>query len=154
MADYFLDSSALVKRYVREIGFAWVASIFNPSANNETFIASITGVEIIAAVSRRSRGGTITPVDAALTCSQFRSDWLSDYQVIEVNDILLQQAMSLAETYGLRGYDAVQLAAGLLVNRLCVGSGLAPVIFGSADSELNAAAVAEGLVVDNPNSHP
>ena len=89
-----------------------------------------------------------------MTCSQFRADWLSDYQVIEVNDILLQQAMSLAEKYGLRGYDAVQLAAGSQVNRLCVGSGLAPIVFGSADSELNAAAAAEGLVVENPNFHP
>ena len=29
-----------------------------------------------------------------------------------------------------------------------------PPIFGSADTELNAVAISEGLVVDDPNSHP
>jgi uncharacterized protein len=154
MADYFLDSSALVKRYVREIGSAWVSSLFDPSANNEVFVAAITSVEIIAAVSRRARAGTITAADAALTCNLFRADWICDYQVIETNEPLLQQAMALAETYGLRGYDAVQLAAGYQVNRLCVGSGLSPIVFGSADNDLNAAALREGLVVENPNLHP
>ncbi len=32
--------------------------------------------------------------------------------------------MVLAETYGLRGYDAIQLAAGRAVNILCLASGL------------------------------
>lgn len=145
MVDYFTDSSTLVKRYVSEIGSAWVTGLFDPALNNEVFVAAIT---------RRARGGTITAADAASTCNLFRTDWLSDYQVVEVHDALLQQAMALAEAYGLRGYDAVQLAAGCQVNHLCVGSGLAPVVFVSADSELNAAAVQEGLVVDNPNLHP
>lgn len=154
MIDYFIDSSALVKRYVGEVGSAWVTSLFDPALSNEVFVAAITSVEIVAAVTRRARGRTITSADAASTCSQFRTDWLSDYQIVGVTDVLLQQAMALAETYGLRGYDAVQLAAGCQVNHLCIGSGLAPVIFVSADSELNAAAVQEGLVVDNPNLHP
>ncbi len=154
MGDYFADSSALVKRYVSELGSAWVAGLFDPSLHNEIFVAAITGVEIVAAIARRARGGAITTADATSICSQLRSDWVSDYQVVEVNDLLLQQAMSLAEVHCLRGYDAVQLAAGCQVNRLSVGSGLSPVVFVSADHELNEAAAREGLVVDNPNLHP
>jgi hypothetical protein len=59
--------------------------------------------------------------------------------------------MVLAETYGLRGYDAIQLAAGCTVNTLCIFSGLAPIVFVSADNELNVAASNEGLIVENPN---
>ena len=59
--------------------------------------------------------------------------------------------MSLAEAKGLRGYDAVPLAAGYAVNALCLTSGLPPFIFVSADNELNAAASNEGLIVENPN---
>ena len=66
MADYFLDSSALVKRYVRETGSAWVTGILDPLSKNEVFVAAITGVEIVAAVSRRARGGTITAADGEL----------------------------------------------------------------------------------------
>lgn len=57
MAFYYLDSSALVKRYIGETGSAWVLSLFDPKLNNDVLIAAITGVEIIAAIIRRSRAG-------------------------------------------------------------------------------------------------
>ncbi len=31
MADYYLDSSALVKRYVVESGSTWIAGLFEPT---------------------------------------------------------------------------------------------------------------------------
>ncbi len=62
--------------------------------------------------------------------------------------------MALAETHGLRGYDALQLAASIQVNRLCVSSGLPALILVSADGELNAAALNEGLTLEDPNAHP
>ena len=55
MADFFADSSALVKRYVSEVGSAWVAGLFDPSLSNEILVAAITGVEIVAVVARRAR---------------------------------------------------------------------------------------------------
>ena len=60
----------------------------------------------------------------------------------------------LVEMYGLRGYDAVQLAAGCAVNSLCRSSDLVPAIFVSADEEWNVAAAKEGFIVENPNQHP
>ena len=42
MADYYFDSSALVKRYVNEIGSPWVCGLFDPSLGHEAFIAAIT----------------------------------------------------------------------------------------------------------------
>ena len=35
MALYFLDSSALVKRYISETGSAWVLELFTDALNNE-----------------------------------------------------------------------------------------------------------------------
>ena len=63
------------------------------------------------------------------------------------------RAMQVAEKHALRGYDAVQLAAGLTLNDRCQTLGLS-VIFVCADGVLNAAAAAEGLHVENPNLHP
>lgn len=60
MAIYFIDSSALVKRYISETGSAWVLGLFDPAVNNEVFIVAITSVEIIAAITRRSRSGSIS----------------------------------------------------------------------------------------------
>jgi hypothetical protein len=61
--------------------------------------------------------------------------------------------MSLIEKHALRGYDAVQLAAALKVNDLCLATGLPTVVFVAADVALNSAATTEGLTVDNPNDH-
>ncbi|MBN3909089.1 MAG: hypothetical protein HWQ35_21800 [Nostoc sp. NMS1] len=62
--------------------------------------------------------------------------------------------MVLSETYGLRGYDAIQLSVDRAVNIICIANGLPPITFVSADNELNAAVVSEGLMIENPNSHP
>jgi len=64
MAFYYVDSSALVKRYIRETGSIWVLSLFDPSLNNDVLIAAITGVEIIAAIIRRARGRSISITDS------------------------------------------------------------------------------------------
>ena len=48
------------------------------------------------------------PTDAATTRQAFRRDLAPAYQVVEVTLSLANRAMLLAETHGLRGYDAVQ----------------------------------------------
>lgn len=154
MAVYFVDSSALVKRYITETGSTWVLSLFDPALNNDILIAAITGVEIVAAITRRARSGSISAANAMVACNQFRSDLQSEYQVVEITERIITSAMALAETQGLRGYDAVQLAVGREINALCVANSLPPVTFVSADNELNAAAASEGLLVENPNNYP
>ena len=151
---YYMDSSCLVKRYVNEIGSRWVLSITDPVAGNEIYTVRITGVEIVSAISRRKRDGTIISDDAAMVIATLKNDLLNGYQIIEVTEQLVNRAMTLAETYGLRGFDAVQLAAACEVQALCIASGISPLSFLSADKALNAAATAEGLPVDDPNAHP
>ena len=56
--------------------------------------------------------------------------------------------------HGLRGYDAVQLAAAIQVRDERLALGASPPTLVSADTELNAAAMMEGLRVENPNHHP
>jgi uncharacterized protein len=153
MTVYFLDSSALVKRYISEIGSVWVLELFNPAFGNEVFIAAVSGVEIVAAIARRSRGGSISVTDATTVCNQLRSDLQTEYQIIEITESVIDAGMILAQKHGLRGYDAIQLAASCAVNRLCLAHNLPSIIFVSADKELNIAASMEGLVVENPNNY-
>ena len=154
MMGYFVDSSALVKRYVNETGSVWLSGLISPAAGNDIYIARITTVELIAALTRRARGGTIAVADASAACLLSKSDLLHDYEVVEMTATLLDRAMTLAKTYGLCGYDAVQLAAACEVNAFCAAHGLPPLTLVSADSELNTAATGEGLPVDDPNTHP
>jgi hypothetical protein len=92
MSTYFFDSSALAKRYVAEIGTAWVQSLADPAAENSVYVARITLVELVSAISRRRRNGDLTPTAAAAALADVRADFTSDYQVIEITAALVGEA--------------------------------------------------------------
>lgn len=154
MAAFFCDASGIVKRYVPEIGTAWVQALADPTAAHELFLARITRVEVTAAIARRSRGGMLGGVSAPAILAQFRHDADHQYNIVEVTPALLADAEVLANTHGLRAYDAMQLAIAREVHGRRLAQGLSGVTLVSADRELNAAANAEGLPVDDPNQHP
>ena len=52
MPVYFLDSSALVKRYVPEVGTSWVRGLTTPTASHTLIIAQVTPAEIVSGVER------------------------------------------------------------------------------------------------------
>jgi uncharacterized protein len=52
---YFLDSSALAKRYIAETGSGWVQALADSAAANAVYVARITLVELVSAIARRSR---------------------------------------------------------------------------------------------------
>lgn len=154
MGAYYADTSALVKRYVHEQGTAWVTGLTDPANGHELYTARLTGPEMIAALFRRSRVGSITAVDAARAAYNFRLDWRHQYLVLEVTMSVADRAMGLAEKDGLRGYDAVHLAVALEVESQRLTLGLASVTFVSADDAQRRAARTNGLLVENPNVYP
>ncbi len=154
MAVYYFDSSAIAKRYVKELGSAWIISLTEPATNNRILIARITGVEVVSAITRRGRSASLSPVDTGTALTSFYRDFTIEYRSIEMTAPLLDRAMVIAETNALRGYDAVQLATALEANTQLLALRGPPLIFVCADTALNMAASAEGLTVDNPNAHP
>jgi hypothetical protein len=74
MPAYFFDSSALVKRFAREQGSAFVLSLLRPSTKNRLYAARITEVEVCAALSRRKKGNTINAAQAANGLRRLRRD--------------------------------------------------------------------------------
>lgn len=113
MAHYYLDSSAVVKRYVTELGTVWVDNLCDARAGHVIYTVRVSAAEIVAALFRRVRGGSLDPASAQTESAQFKRDLADDYQVVEVTESVVDIAMRLAEQYALRGYDAVQLAAAL-----------------------------------------
>ena len=154
MADYFFDTSALVKRHVNEVGSDYVRTLTRPKAAHSIYISRITAVEVYAAISSRQRGGSLTLPQAAAMLGHFRRHLDQRYYVIELSPDLLTEAMFAARKHGLRAYDAVQLTVALDPTRLLLDDGFPPLTLVSADKPLNAAAVAEGLTVEDPATHP
>lgn len=153
MAVYFFDSSAIVKRYLGETGTDWVISITDPKQDDRIYVARITGVEVVSAITRRRRNGDISLAGTARAIAHFRNDFSDEYRVLEITPALVARAMSVAEARALRGYDAVQLAAALELNDRCLKLSIPTLTLVSADQALNEAASAEGLRVDDPNAH-
>lgn len=60
MSAFYIDSSALVKRYLTEIGSAWLTALLDPTLGNSVIVASLTRVETAAAIGSRQRGGSTT----------------------------------------------------------------------------------------------
>jgi uncharacterized protein len=149
---YFVDSSALVKRYVRETGTAWVRGITRRRSSTDIFIALITAVEVTSAIARR-RGVTLTAAQASSLISRFRKHLAGRYFPSQITPALVRDAMTLANRHQLRAYDAVQLAAALDVYRDWSANRFGAFVLVSADKNLNAAAQAEGLTVEDPNLH-
>jgi hypothetical protein len=150
---YFLDSSALIKRYVTETGSAWVIKLIEPPSDDRIFIARITAVEVVSAIKRRERSGSLSSMDAITSLTQFRQELTSTYRSVDISAKLISRAMDLAESHALRGYDAIQLAAALEIYDQSQSVGLSTPKLVCADLALNVAAVAEGLRVEDPNSH-
>ena len=96
MADFFFDTSGIVKRYVNETGTPWVLSVVARPAGNRIYLARITGVEVISAVVRRQRGGSFSLAEAAFLLGRFRRHFATHYRVVAVTPVLLNGAMVLA----------------------------------------------------------
>ncbi len=60
MSTLFIDSSALVKRYLTEPGSSWINLLLDPSAGHTIIVSTITQVESAAALAARHRSGAIT----------------------------------------------------------------------------------------------
>lgn len=153
MSLYFVDSSALVKRYVEEQGSAWMRLVAG-DANNRLIIARITSVEVLSVLARRQREGNWTAEGLSQVVDTFRYDLDTQYQVAEFDRNTAETAGTLVMRHPLRAYDSIQLASALRLQEALSQTHADDLILLSADERLLEVAHAEGLAVDNPGRHP
>jgi len=150
---YFLDTSAVVKRYAPERGSRWIKGLIeNPE--NSVAIVQICIVEVAAALARKVRTGGISRNSCQKALTRFLADMdMGDYEITKLDDEVVSFAVGLTQRHPLRSYDAVHLAAALVLNRALLEVELSPLIFVAADNMLCKAAEKEKLAVENPNQH-
>src|SRR5579884_332714 len=152
MATYFLDTSAIIKRYIFEPGQAWVLSLCNPAHGHDLYISQAALVEVVAAICRRAREKSISMAERDRLISVFRQDSKESYDIWPVTTDLSTSAGDLCRSHRLRAYDAVQLACTLALREYArAHQVLSELIFVSADVGLLNIANAIGLRVENPN---
>ncbi|HZQ90829.1 MAG TPA: type II toxin-antitoxin system VapC family toxin [Terriglobales bacterium] len=146
MSLYYLETSALVKLYVRESGTEALLEL-TASADHQFAVLTLSAVEMRSALRRRERAGDIDRNASDLILDRFLRHSQNFFIQQPTGDALLPEAASLIDRYALRALDALQLAGCSLMAR----SGGAAPVFTSADSELLDAASAEGFAVLNPS---
>lgn len=104
----YLDASALVKRYVAELG--------SPEVSSAIFRAEVTGTALIsraeveATLAEAVRLQALTQEEGLASLQVFRNEW-PDLVRMQVTAMVVAQAGNLAWDHGLKGYDAVHLAS-------------------------------------------
>jgi len=152
VVNCYLDTSALLKRYVDEPGSVWLRAQIAAAA----LLASsqLLIVEAISAFNRRVREGDLSGADYQRVRDVFREDCRTTYQIVPPTMAIVDLACQLLERWPLRAYDAIHLATALTIQQSLQRRNLPALAFICADDDLNDAASAEGLVVENPNHHP
>lgn len=135
----YLDASAIVKNYISEPGSKEVRHALKQAKRIGTHL--VCRIEVVAAFAKAVRMNMLSR-DKAFEClSNFRNDW-PDLIRLQVTEVLVSHAESLAWNHGLRGYDAIHLAAAALWQEL-LGSSVTVATF---DLDLWRAVRKEGLL--------
>src|SRR5437870_4971740 len=143
MPQHFLDSSALLKRYRQETGSQWMLQLTQTS--DRIVISRLAQLEVTAAIVRRARQAGNTPQQVAAALASLNREIAEMFEVIELAGPVIPQATALTKTHALRAADAIQLSCAMLARP----EPSADYYRVSADDELNTAAAAEGLGVEN-----
>ena len=93
-----------------------------------------------AALAKAVRVGLLQRDEGGSALRTFSAEW-NDVLRLQLTETLVARAGDLAWEHGLRGYDAVHLAAAITVGAT---------VFSSADATLCTAASRQGLHVANP----
>ncbi len=134
----YVDTSTLLKLIIDENGSDRAMKIW--SSADAVASGSLIAVEARAALAAATRGRRLTEVQLRAAVAELEA-LVSDLHIVPVTDDLVARAAELADTEGLRGYDAVHLAAALTVEAT---------VLSSADAARCAAAARHGLHIANP----
>jgi len=143
----YLDASALVKRYVAEVGSAEVKRLIAEAASMGT--AVVSRAEVAAALAKAARVGLLSREEAGAALQAFRAEWANLVR-LQLTEVIVTEADTLAWEQGLRDRGAVHLAAA----RFWQASLAEPVTLATFDRQLWQAGVATGLLTWPPDLGP
>ena len=146
MALYYLETSALVKLYVREPGSERMLGLATGPAAHRFAILAVAQAEFHSAIRRRQRAGDLDATTAADLLERFDLHLRTRFLRQSMSDPVLDLACGLTELHPLRAYDALQLAGCLILKTAAPETP----VFVCADQQLLQAAETEGLMWLDP----
>ncbi len=148
MATFYFDTSAIVKRYHKELGTDVLDKIFELKEHGFA-ISFWTLLEFIVAFSARKRRGQLSREAFNMTVSRFLRDVLERFTIISVNDEIVASAIPLAIRHALPSADCLQLAGAISLKR-ALQPAREKLVLLCSDKDLCKAAREEGIEYINP----
>lgn len=105
--NVFLDSSALAKRYVEESGSERLEEIL--ASASALALSVLAPVEIVSALCRRRREGTLTAAQYARAKEALFED-VTDASLLALSEEAAARAVHVLERWPLRASDALHVA--------------------------------------------
>jgi uncharacterized protein len=150
---FYLDASALGKRFAPEAGSSLVHEVFAKVQPDRITVLSIGLLEVASILVRKRNSGSITPANYSAAVAQFNSELMKSTAIVRVtaHDVLVLRSLPFIERHSLNATDAIvlQSAVDLAASERATGNDL---ILVSSDRRLIYAAQAEGLVTFDPET--
>lgn len=151
MVLYYLDTSALVKRYKRERGSEVVAELIGNRRLEDSFVTSaLTRIEVTSTAARILRTGLMDTRSYEDYLRNFARDAREFLVLYPITENTVSLATRMSARYALRSLDAIHL--GTAVITISSTRVAAPAVIVSADGRLCSAAATEGYPVLDPMS--
>lgn len=150
MSVFYMDTSAIAKRYISEIGSSWIQALVDQTAGHQIVFCDLTPVEFASILARQQREKRVTLADVARLEGDYQFHHSHEYWVSHLDGTILTLARQLLLRQTLRTLDAIHLACALETAQ----SAQLSLTFVSSDKHLLAASVNEGLSTDDPLVSP
>lgn len=153
MRFFYLDASALGKRYVPELGTALVSHLFANAAPDRLLVFNVGVAEAVSILVRRRNGGRISAAVFAQAVTDLGTEVVNEPRLrkIPAENALVTSALPFIDTHALNGTDAIVLRSALDFADQLRASGDDLVVVAS-DRRLLRAAQAEGLLTFDPET--
>lgn len=150
---FFLDASALAKRYAPEAGTPVINHLLAQLPLNRMLVFNVGVAEIVSILVRKRNAGQLPPVAFSQALIDFRAEIVNQSRVrkIAADTDLVMAALPLINQHSINATDAILLrsALDLAAHYRINGDDLVLV---ASDQRLLRAAIAEGLLVFNPET--
>lgn len=153
MASFFLDGSALAKRYVPETGSALVDFILDNVPEERIFLLNVGAAEVVSVLVRKKNAGMLSAADCSQALLELDSEVIqsSAKHLIAFDNAVVIEAFAYIVAHSINATDAIILRVTLTLAQHLRNQGDDLVLVAS-DQRLLRAAIAEGLVTFNPET--
>ncbi len=153
MYFFFLDASALAKRYNPEVGTPLINHLLTSVPQDRLYLFNVGMGEVLSLLVRKKNAGQLSAADYAQALVEFGAEIVSSSVLHKVvaGNALVTAALPLIEAHSINATDAIilRLALDLATQLRAVGQDL---ILVASDQRLLRAAHAEGLATFDPEA--